>query len=104
MIRISFIRLAQIEPPPSFGVFNKGKASVKIQVDGFKRAKQRGISDSDVWSIEPSLTDFFDEVSLLAFSLKIDSSTPDLRSHRESVSTPRHRRAEIPVMSLHLRS
>jgi hypothetical protein len=93
-----------MEPPPSFGVFNKGKASARIQVDESKRAKQRGISDSDVWSIEPSLTDFFDEVSLFASSLKIDSSTPDLRSHRESVSTPKHRRTAIPVMSLHLRS
>ena len=77
---------------------------MRIQVDESKRAKQRGISDSDVWSIELSLTDFFDEVSLLEFFLKIDSSTPDLRSHRENISTPKHHRATIPVMSLHLRS
>jgi hypothetical protein len=77
---------------------------VKIKVDESKRAKQRGISDSDVWNIELSLTGFVDEVSLFASSLKIDSSTPDSRSHRESVSTPEHRRAAIPAMSLHLRS
>jgi hypothetical protein len=78
---------------------------VKIKVDESKRAKQRGISDSDVWNIGLSLTDFVDEVSLLVSSLKIDSSTPDLRSHQESVSTPKHRRrAAIPAMSLHLRS
>ena len=93
-----------MEPPPNFGVFNKGKASVKIKVDESKRAKQRGISDRAVWNIELSLTDFVDAVSLLAASLKIDSSTPDLRSHRKSVSTPKHRRAAIPAMSLHLRS
>jgi len=93
-----------MEPPPNFGVFNKGKASVKIKVDESKRAKRRGISDSDVWNIELWLTCLVDEVSLLASSLKIDSSTPDLRSHRESVSTPKHRRVAIPAMSLHLRS
>ena len=76
---------------------------MKIKVDESKRAKQRGIFDSDVRNIERSLTGFVDEVSLLASSLKIDSSTPDLRSHRESVSTPKHRRAAIPAMSLHLR-
>jgi len=76
---------------------------VKIKVDESKRAKQRGISDSDVWNIELSLTGFDDEVSLLASFLKIDSSTPDLRSHRESVPTPKHLRAAIPAMSLHLR-
>ena len=77
---------------------------MKINVDESKRAKQRGMSDTDVWDNEISLTCFVDEVSLLASSLKIDSSTPDLRSHRESVSTPKHRRAAIPAMSLHLRS
>lgn len=76
---------------------------MKIKVDESKRAKQRGISDSDVWNIELSLTGFVDEVSLLGSSLKFDSSTPDLRSH-QSVSTPKHRRAAIPAMSLHLRS
>ncbi|KAI0285063.1 hypothetical protein BGY98DRAFT_1173700 [Russula aff. rugulosa BPL654] len=30
-----------IEPPPNFGVFNKGKASVKVKVDESKRTKQR---------------------------------------------------------------
>jgi hypothetical protein len=65
---------------------------VKIKVDESKRAKQRGISDSDVWNIELSLTGFVDEVSLLGSSLKIDSSTP------------KHRRAAIPAMSLHLQS
>jgi inner membrane protein involved in colicin E2 resistance len=73
---------------------------VKIKVDKSKRAKQRGIYDSDVWNIELSLTGFVDEVSLLASSLKIDSSAPDLRSHRESVSTPKLRQAAIPAMSL----
>lgn len=47
-----------MEPPPNFGVFNKGKASVKIKVDESKRAKQRGISHSDVWDIELSLMGF----------------------------------------------
>jgi hypothetical protein len=73
---------------------------VKIKLDESKRTKQRGISDSDVWNIELSLTGFVDEISLLASSLKIDSSTPDLRSHRENVSIPK--RAAIPAMSPHL--
>lgn len=77
---------------------------MKIKVDESKRAKQIGISDHDVWNIKISLTSFVDEVSLLVSSLKTDSSTPDLRSHRESVSTPKHRRIAILAMSLHLRS
>ena len=35
--------LAKIEPPPNFGVFNKGRASAKIKVDESKRTKQRGM-------------------------------------------------------------
>ncbi|KAH9978079.1 hypothetical protein BGW80DRAFT_792564 [Lactifluus volemus] len=32
-----------MEPPPNFGVFNKGRASAKIKVDESKRKKHRGI-------------------------------------------------------------
>lgn len=74
---------------------------MKIKVDESKRAKQRGISDNDLWSIELPLTGFVDEVSLLAYSLKIDSSILDLQNHQESRS--KRRRAAIPAMSLHLR-
>ncbi len=94
--------LAQMEPPPNFGVFNKGKASVKIKVDESKRTKQRGISDSDVWNTELSLTGFVDEAFLFASSLKIDFSTLDLRSHRESVSFLKRRQTLTAAMSLHL--
>jgi hypothetical protein len=68
-------KLAQIEPPPNFGVFNKGRASAKIKVDESKRTKQRGTSDrnSYSWAIELSLNCSVDKASLLVSSLKIDS-------------------------------